>query len=86
MINPSVVSSVVSCSPQMMSTFGMMMVTPVELHKSFNTKTWQDHTAAWDRIFSTGINPDFKFNILNLFILMVRISVIRFLDLSHAVR
>uniref|UniRef100_A0A672JMA2 Cytochrome P450, family 24, subfamily A, polypeptide 1 n=1 Tax=Salarias fasciatus TaxID=181472 RepID=A0A672JMA2_SALFA len=38
----------------MMSTFGMMMVTPVELHKSFNTKTWQDHTAAWDRIFSTG--------------------------------
>ncbi|XP_061584406.1 1,25-dihydroxyvitamin D(3) 24-hydroxylase, mitochondrial [Cololabis saira] len=38
----------------MMSTFGMMMVTPVELHKSFNTKTWQDHTAAWDRIFSTA--------------------------------
>uniref|UniRef100_A0A8C9YQZ7 Cytochrome P450, family 24, subfamily A, polypeptide 1 n=1 Tax=Sander lucioperca TaxID=283035 RepID=A0A8C9YQZ7_SANLU len=29
----------------MMSTFGMMMVTPVELHKSLNTKTWQDHTA-----------------------------------------
>lgn len=42
-------------SLQMMSTFGMMMVTPVELHKSLNTKTWQDHTAAWDRIFSTGI-------------------------------
>lgn len=41
-------------SVQMMSTFGMMMVTPVELHKSLNTKTWQDHTAAWDRIFSTG--------------------------------
>lgn len=39
---------------QMMSTFGLMMVTPVELHKSLNTKTWQDHTAAWDRIFSTG--------------------------------
>ncbi|KAM7402445.1 hypothetical protein PAMP_017687 [Pampus punctatissimus] len=39
---------------QMMSTFGMMMVTPVELHKSLNTKTWQDHTAAWDRIFSTA--------------------------------
>uniref|UniRef100_A0A665T8S7 1,25-dihydroxyvitamin D(3) 24-hydroxylase, mitochondrial n=1 Tax=Echeneis naucrates TaxID=173247 RepID=A0A665T8S7_ECHNA len=35
-------------------TFGMMMVTPVELHKSLNTKTWQDHTAAWDRIFSTA--------------------------------
>lgn len=31
-----------------------MMVTPVELHKSLNTKTWQDHTEAWDRIFSTG--------------------------------
>lgn len=44
------------CVPslQMMSTFGLMMVTPVELHKSLNTKTWQDHTAAWDRIFSTG--------------------------------
>uniref|UniRef100_A0A8C1YJR2 Cytochrome P450, family 24, subfamily A, polypeptide 1 n=1 Tax=Cyprinus carpio TaxID=7962 RepID=A0A8C1YJR2_CYPCA len=38
----------------MMSTFGLMMVTPVELHKTFNTKTWQDHTAAWDRIFSTA--------------------------------
>ncbi|XP_072308187.1 1,25-dihydroxyvitamin D(3) 24-hydroxylase, mitochondrial [Eucyclogobius newberryi] len=38
----------------MMSTFGMMMVTPVELHKTLNTKTWQDHTAAWDRIFSTA--------------------------------
>jgi len=38
----------------MMSTFGMMMVTPVELHKSLNTRTWQDHTAAWDRIFSTA--------------------------------
>ncbi len=42
----------------MMSTFGMMMVTPVELHKSLNTKTWQDHTAAWDRIFSTGTDRD----------------------------
>uniref|UniRef100_A0A673J9R2 1,25-dihydroxyvitamin D(3) 24-hydroxylase, mitochondrial-like n=1 Tax=Sinocyclocheilus rhinocerous TaxID=307959 RepID=A0A673J9R2_9TELE len=38
----------------MMSTFGLMMVTPVELHKTFNTKTWQDHTVAWDRIFSTA--------------------------------
>lgn len=38
----------------MMSTFGMMMVTPVELHKTLNTKTWKDHTAAWDRIFSTA--------------------------------
>ncbi|XP_056294563.1 1,25-dihydroxyvitamin D(3) 24-hydroxylase, mitochondrial [Pseudoliparis swirei] len=38
----------------MMSTFGMMIITPVELHKSLNTKTWQNHTAAWDRIFSTA--------------------------------
>ncbi|KAK9528652.1 hypothetical protein VZT92_012803 [Zoarces viviparus] len=38
----------------MMSTFGTMMVTPVALHKTLNTKTWQDHTAAWDRIFSTA--------------------------------
>ncbi|XP_075997144.1 1,25-dihydroxyvitamin D(3) 24-hydroxylase, mitochondrial [Genypterus blacodes] len=38
----------------MMSTFGVMMVTPVELHKSLNTKTWKDHTEAWDRIFSTA--------------------------------
>ncbi|KAG9353362.1 hypothetical protein JZ751_017939 [Albula glossodonta] len=38
----------------MMSTFGMMMVTPVELHRSLNTKTWRDHTDAWDRIFSTA--------------------------------
>lgn len=43
-----------------MSTFGIMMVTPVVLHKSFNTKTWQNHTAAWDRIFSTGTNTEFK--------------------------
>uniref|UniRef100_A0AAQ5ZB11 Cytochrome P450, family 24, subfamily A, polypeptide 1 n=1 Tax=Amphiprion ocellaris TaxID=80972 RepID=A0AAQ5ZB11_AMPOC len=45
----------------MMSTFGMMMVTPVQLHKSLNTKTWQNHTVAWDRIFSTGryrLSPD----------------------------
>ncbi|XP_041112380.1 1,25-dihydroxyvitamin D(3) 24-hydroxylase, mitochondrial-like [Polyodon spathula] len=38
----------------MMSTFGTMMVTPVELHKSLNTKTWQDHTDAWDCIFKTA--------------------------------
>ncbi|KAM6981201.1 1,25-dihydroxyvitamin D(3) 24-hydroxylase, mitochondrial [Aplochiton taeniatus] len=38
----------------MMSTFGMMMVTPVEFHRGLNTKTWQDHTAAWDLIFSTA--------------------------------
>ncbi|XDV35217.1 hypothetical protein PO909_005208 [Leuciscus waleckii] len=38
----------------MMSTFGTMMVTPVELHRILNTKTWKDHTAAWDRIFSTA--------------------------------
>ncbi|KPP61002.1 1,25-dihydroxyvitamin D(3) 24-hydroxylase, mitochondrial-like, partial [Scleropages formosus] len=38
----------------MMNTFGTMMVTPVELHRSLNTKTWQEHTAAWDHIFSTA--------------------------------
>ncbi|XP_042555185.1 1,25-dihydroxyvitamin D(3) 24-hydroxylase, mitochondrial [Dipodomys spectabilis] len=35
----------------MMSTFGRMMVTPVELHKRLNTRVWQDHTRAWDTIF-----------------------------------
>ncbi|XP_019365314.1 PREDICTED: 1,25-dihydroxyvitamin D(3) 24-hydroxylase, mitochondrial, partial [Gavialis gangeticus] len=38
----------------MMATFGMMMVTPVELHKSLNTKVWQAHTNAWDNIFKTA--------------------------------
>ncbi|XP_069507232.1 1,25-dihydroxyvitamin D(3) 24-hydroxylase, mitochondrial [Ambystoma mexicanum] len=38
----------------MMSTFGIMMVTPVELHKSLKTKTWKDHTQAWDSIFATA--------------------------------
>ncbi|XP_005392339.1 PREDICTED: 1,25-dihydroxyvitamin D(3) 24-hydroxylase, mitochondrial [Chinchilla lanigera] len=37
----------------MMSTFGKMMVTPVELHKSLNTKVWQTHTLAWDTIFKS---------------------------------
>lgn len=30
------------------------MVTPVELHKSLNTKVWQTHTWAWDTIFKSG--------------------------------
>ncbi|KAM5134799.1 1,25-dihydroxyvitamin D(3) 24-hydroxylase, mitochondrial isoform 1-T1 [Mantella aurantiaca] len=38
----------------MMSTFGLMMVTPVELHKRLNTKIWKDHTHAWDSIFKTA--------------------------------
>ncbi|XP_045689352.1 1,25-dihydroxyvitamin D(3) 24-hydroxylase, mitochondrial isoform X2 [Phyllostomus hastatus] len=37
----------------MMSTFGRMMVTPVELHRSLNTKVWQAHTRAWDTIFTS---------------------------------
>nr|XP_004663909.1 1,25-dihydroxyvitamin D(3) 24-hydroxylase, mitochondrial [Jaculus jaculus] len=37
----------------MMSTFGKMMVTPVELHKTLNTKVWQAHTLAWDTIFKS---------------------------------
>ncbi|XP_073436749.1 1,25-dihydroxyvitamin D(3) 24-hydroxylase, mitochondrial isoform X1 [Dendrobates tinctorius] len=38
----------------MMSTFGLMMVTPVELHRSLNTKIWKNHTEAWDSIFRTA--------------------------------
>ncbi|XP_042636558.1 1,25-dihydroxyvitamin D(3) 24-hydroxylase, mitochondrial [Orycteropus afer afer] len=37
----------------MMSTFGRMMVTPVELHRSLNTRVWQAHTLAWDTIFKS---------------------------------
>ncbi|XP_006839232.1 PREDICTED: 1,25-dihydroxyvitamin D(3) 24-hydroxylase, mitochondrial-like isoform X2 [Chrysochloris asiatica] len=37
----------------MMSMFGKMMVTPVELHKSLNTRVWQAHTQAWDTIFKS---------------------------------
>ncbi|XP_077316677.1 1,25-dihydroxyvitamin D(3) 24-hydroxylase, mitochondrial [Lithobates pipiens] len=39
---------------KMMSTFGLMMVTPVEFHKRLNTKIWKDHTHAWDSIFKTA--------------------------------
>lgn len=38
----------------MMSTFGRMMVTPVELHRTLNTRVWQAHTQAWDTIFKSG--------------------------------
>ena len=38
----------------MMSMFGKMMVTPVELHRSLNTRVWQAHTRAWDTIFRSG--------------------------------
>ncbi|XP_078275460.1 1,25-dihydroxyvitamin D(3) 24-hydroxylase, mitochondrial [Rhinoraja longicauda] len=38
----------------MMNTFGKMMVTPVEIHKRFNTKIWKDHTEAWDTIFKSA--------------------------------
>ena len=38
----------------MMSMFGKMMVTPVELHRSLNTRVWQAHTQAWDTIFRSG--------------------------------
>uniref|UniRef100_A0A3Q2I9J1 Cytochrome P450 family 24 subfamily A member 1 n=1 Tax=Equus caballus TaxID=9796 RepID=A0A3Q2I9J1_HORSE len=37
----------------MMSTFGRMMVTPVELHRTLNTRVWQAHTQAWDTIFKS---------------------------------
>ena len=36
-----------------------MMVTPVELHKSLNTKVWQAHTLAWDTIFKSGKRASF---------------------------
>ncbi|XP_078469815.1 1,25-dihydroxyvitamin D(3) 24-hydroxylase, mitochondrial [Lampetra fluviatilis] len=36
---------------QMMATFGTMLVTPVGLHRSLNTRTWRVHTEAWDNIF-----------------------------------
>ncbi|XP_037377597.1 1,25-dihydroxyvitamin D(3) 24-hydroxylase, mitochondrial isoform X2 [Talpa occidentalis] len=37
----------------MMSTFGRLMVTPVELHQRLNTRVWQAHTQAWDTIFKS---------------------------------
>ncbi|XP_069744142.1 1,25-dihydroxyvitamin D(3) 24-hydroxylase, mitochondrial [Narcine bancroftii] len=47
----------------MMDTLGKMMVTPVALHKSFNTKIWKDHTVAWDKIFKTAkCNIDGRLN------------------------
>ncbi|KAM6147519.1 1,25-dihydroxyvitamin D(3) 24-hydroxylase, mitochondrial [Erethizon dorsatum] len=45
--------SFITAIKTMMSTFGKMMVTPVELHKSLNTKVWQAHTLAWDAIFKS---------------------------------
>lgn len=47
-------TSFITSVKTMMNTFGMLMVTPVELHRKLNTKIWQDHTAAWDHIFSTA--------------------------------
>ncbi|EHB15089.1 1,25-dihydroxyvitamin D(3) 24-hydroxylase, mitochondrial [Heterocephalus glaber] len=45
--------SFITAIKTMMSTFGKMMVTPVELHKSLNTRVWQMHTLAWDTIFKS---------------------------------
>lgn len=53
----------------MMATFGMMMVTPVELHKSLNTKVWQAHTKAWDDIFKTGYS--FFLNMISVLSLLL---------------
>ncbi|XP_053309574.1 1,25-dihydroxyvitamin D(3) 24-hydroxylase, mitochondrial [Spea bombifrons] len=46
--------NVITAIKTMMSTFGMMMVTPVEFHQSLNTRVWKEHTRAWDSIFQTA--------------------------------
>ncbi|XP_068094450.1 1,25-dihydroxyvitamin D(3) 24-hydroxylase, mitochondrial-like [Hyperolius riggenbachi] len=39
---------------KMMEYLGPLIVTSADLHKQFNTKSWQNHTEAWDDIFSTA--------------------------------
>ncbi|MEE6464674.1 hypothetical protein FKM82_006322 [Ascaphus truei] len=39
---------------KMMKYLGPLMVTSVDLHKKFNTIQWQNHTHAWDNIFTTA--------------------------------
>ncbi|KAG9479137.1 hypothetical protein GDO78_012680 [Eleutherodactylus coqui] len=38
---------------KMMDYLGPLIVTPADLHKQFNTKSWRSHTEAWDNIFAT---------------------------------
>ncbi|KAM9308319.1 1,25-dihydroxyvitamin D(3) 24-hydroxylase, mitochondrial-like [Gastrophryne carolinensis] len=39
---------------KMMKYLGPLIVTSANLHKQFNTRSWQNHTKAWDEIFSTA--------------------------------
>ncbi|XP_077349959.1 1,25-dihydroxyvitamin D(3) 24-hydroxylase, mitochondrial-like [Lithobates pipiens] len=39
---------------KMMQYLGPLIVTSAEIHKQFNTRSWQKHTEAWDYIFSTA--------------------------------
>ncbi|XP_069476763.1 1,25-dihydroxyvitamin D(3) 24-hydroxylase, mitochondrial-like [Ambystoma mexicanum] len=41
---------------KMMQYLGPLMVTSASLHRKFNTAQWQQHTQAWDNIFSTARN------------------------------
>ncbi|XP_069074983.1 1,25-dihydroxyvitamin D(3) 24-hydroxylase, mitochondrial-like [Pleurodeles waltl] len=41
---------------KMMQYLGPLMVTSVSLHRRLNTAQWQQHTQAWDNIFSTAKN------------------------------
>ncbi|XP_072540918.1 1,25-dihydroxyvitamin D(3) 24-hydroxylase, mitochondrial [Salminus brasiliensis] len=42
----------ISAIKTIMRTFGNMMVSPVGMHERLKTRLWQEHTVAWDRIFS----------------------------------
>lgn len=39
---------------QMFHTSVPMLMLPPDLFRLFRTKTWRDHAAAWDMIFSKG--------------------------------
>lgn len=39
---------------QMFHTSVPMLMLPADLFRLFKTKTWRDHAAAWDVIFSRG--------------------------------
>lgn len=39
---------------QMFHTSVPMLMVPPDLFRLFRTKTWRDHTTAWDTIFSKG--------------------------------
>ncbi|XP_069816235.1 1,25-dihydroxyvitamin D(3) 24-hydroxylase, mitochondrial-like [Dendropsophus ebraccatus] len=41
---------------KMMHYLGPLIVTSANLHKQFNTKSWKNHTEAWDNIFAAVTN------------------------------